>query len=55
VGLVVGVLGAIAGTLAGYEFRVRLVKATGGKDLPVALVEDVIAVGCAFMIVSRFS
>src|ERR1700694_4140841 len=29
-GLVVGVVGAIAGTLGGYEFRVRLVRATGG-------------------------
>jgi uncharacterized membrane protein len=54
-GLVAGVLGAIAGTLGGYEFRVRLVKATGGKDLPIALVEDVIAIGGAFLIVSQAS
>lgn len=46
-GLVAGVVGAIAGTLGGYEFRARLVKATGGKDLPIALLEDVIAVGGA--------
>jgi uncharacterized membrane protein len=55
VGLVVGVIGAIAGTFGGYEFRVRRVKATGGKDLPIALLEDVIAIGGAFLIVSRFS
>jgi len=55
VGLVAGVAGAIVGTLGGYEFRVRLVKATGGKDLPIALLEDVIAIGGAFLLVSRFS
>jgi uncharacterized membrane protein len=51
--LIAGVLGAIAGTLGGYEFRVRLVKATGGKDLPIALLEDAIAIGGALLIVSR--
>ncbi|HVT93436.1 MAG TPA: DUF4126 family protein [Bryobacteraceae bacterium] len=50
-GLVLGVLGAIAGTLGGYEFRARLVRATGGKDLPIAVLEDVIAVGAAILIV----
>ena len=53
-GLLAGVLGAIAGTLGGYEFRARLVKATGGNDLPIALLEDAIAIGGAFFIVSRF-
>ena len=51
VGLVLGILGAIAGTLGGYEARVRLVKAIGGNDLPIALAEDVIALGGAFLIV----
>ena len=50
-----GAIGAVAGTLGGYEFRSRLVKATGGKDLPIALLEDVIAIGGAFLIVSRLS
>jgi uncharacterized membrane protein len=54
-GLVAGALGGTAGTLGGYEFRSRLVKATGGKDLPIALLEDLIAVGGAILIVSRFS
>lgn len=54
-GLLAGVLGAIAGTLGGYEFRARLVRAIGGKDLPIALLEDAIAVGGAFLIVSRVS
>jgi len=52
-GLVAGALGGVAGTLGGYEFRARLVKAIGGNDLPIALLEDVIAVGGALLIVSR--
>jgi uncharacterized membrane protein len=43
-GLIAGALGAVAGTLGGYEFRSRLVKAIGGRDLPIALFEDAIAV-----------
>jgi len=52
-GLLAGAIGAVAGTLGGYEFRSRLVKAIGGKDLPIALLEDVIAIGGAFLIVSQ--
>ena len=48
-------IGAVAGTFGGYEFRVRLVKAIGGKDLPIALLEDLIAVGGAILIVNLFS
>ena len=55
VGLIAGVIGAIAGTFGGYEFRAWLVKATGGKDLPIALLEDAIAIGGAVLMVSRFS
>ncbi len=54
-GLVLGVIGAVAGTLGGYEFRMRLVKATGGKDLPIALLEDAIAIVGAVLIVTRFA
>jgi uncharacterized membrane protein len=53
-GLVAGALGGVAGTLAGYQFRARLVKAIGGKDLPIALLEDVIAILGAVSIVSQF-
>jgi uncharacterized membrane protein len=50
-GLVAGALGAVAGTLGGYELRARLVRAIGGNDLPVALLEDAIAIGSAIWIV----
>ena len=52
-GLAAGAIGGVAGTLGGYEFRSRLVKATGGRDFPIALLEDAIAIGGAFWIVSR--
>ena len=54
-GIIAGVFGAVAGTFGGYNFRTGLVKATGGKDLPIALLEDAIAIGGAFLIVSRYS
>jgi uncharacterized membrane protein len=54
-GLLAGALGGVVGTLGGYEFRARLVRAIGGKDLPIALFEDAIAVGGAVLIVTRFS
>ena len=54
-GALAGALGAVAGTLGGYELRMRLVRAIGGKDLPIALLEDVIAIGAAAWIVCQFS
>jgi uncharacterized membrane protein len=43
-GLIAGVVGSVLGTLGGYEARKRLVTAVGGKDLPIALLEDVVAI-----------
>ena len=54
-GLLLGVVGAIAGTLSGYELRRRLVARSGGKDLPVALLEDALAIGGAAIVVLRSS
>jgi uncharacterized membrane protein len=51
-GLVLGAIGAVAGTLGGYEFRARLARAAG-RDLPIALLEDAIAIALAFFVVSR--
>jgi uncharacterized membrane protein len=50
-GLIAGVIGAVIGTYGGYEARKRLVAATGGRDLPIALVEDAVAVIGALLIV----
>lgn len=54
-GLVAGVLGAVAGTLGGAEARARLVAAIGGWDLPIALLEDAVAVfgGLAIVMAAR--
>lgn len=54
-GLIAGMIGAVAGTFGGYEARARLTRAFGGKDLPVALLEDLVAIGSAILIVSQFS
>lgn len=52
-GLIAGAVGAVAGTLGGAEARSRLVKATGGKDLPIALLEDAIAIIGGILIVTH--
>jgi len=53
-GAVLGVAGGIAGAFAGYQARTRLVKALKVPDLVVALLEDAVAIGGSFFIVSRF-
>jgi len=45
-----GIVGAVLGTLGGAEARTRLVAANGGRDRPIALVEDVVAVGGGFLV-----
>jgi uncharacterized membrane protein len=47
-----GAVGAVLGTLGGYQARKRLVAAIGGKDLPIALLEDAVAVLGGFAIVA---
>ena len=49
-GAIAGAIGAVIGTLGGADVRARLAKAFG-KDLPAALIEDVVAVGGAALIV----
>jgi uncharacterized membrane protein len=51
-GLIVGAIGAVVGTLGGAEFRGRLARAAG-RDLPIALLEDAIAIALAFWVVTR--
>ena len=46
-GLALGAVGAVLGTLGGYEVRRWLARAFG-RDLPAALIEDVFALVVAF-------
>jgi uncharacterized membrane protein len=52
-GMVLGGLGGLVGAFVGYEARRRLVTGLGVKDTVVAVVEDLIAIGLAFLFVSR--
>ncbi|MFT4251832.1 MAG: DUF4126 family protein [Caulobacter sp.] len=54
VGAVLGVIGAVAGTLGGAAARGKLAAAFK-RDTPAALIEDVIALGGAYLIVSAVS
>jgi len=49
-GAVLGGVGGIAGAFAGYEVRTRLVKALEVPDLVVALLEDSVAIGGAYLL-----
>lgn len=50
IGLILGAIGAVLGTFAGAELRARLATALN-RDLPAALIEDIVAVLAAFLIV----
>ena len=50
-GVVGGVVGAVIGTLGGRAVRGRLA-ASFGQDRPAALIEDAVAIGGAFLIMS---
>ena len=50
IGAIAGMVGAIIGTLGGRAVRGRLAAAFG-SDRPAAIVEDLIAIGGAFLIV----
>jgi uncharacterized membrane protein len=51
-GLVMGGIGGLIGAFAGYEFRRRLVSGLKFKDMIIAVLEDLIAIGLALLIVS---
>ena len=53
-GILLGAIGAVIGTIGGAAVRARLAHAFG-KDLPAALLEDAVALGSAILIVSRFA
>ena len=50
-GTAAGAVGAVLGTLGGRAARGRLA-ASFGQDRPAALIEDVVAIGGAFLIIS---
>jgi uncharacterized membrane protein len=54
IGAVLGAVGGVVGAFAGYHARTGLVKALKVSDLPIALLEDAIAIGGAIVIVSLF-
>jgi uncharacterized membrane protein len=49
-GVTCGIFGAVAGTYGGAAARSALVKAIGGRDLPIALSEDAVAVTLATLL-----
>ena len=53
-GVVLGACGGLAGCFAGYRARTGIVKALGTRDIYVALLEDLTAVGGSLWVVSRF-
>jgi uncharacterized membrane protein len=53
-GVVLGIVGTLGGTFGGYQVRHQIVGGLKIKDLPIALIEDVFAVGGGLLIVSRF-
>ena len=52
---VVGVTGALAGAFGGYYARHFLVKRAGLPDFPIAMTEDLVAVGGAFCLVRQMA
>jgi len=53
VGALLGGVGGIIGAFAGYETREKLVAALNIKDIFIALLEDLVAIGLACFFVSR--
>ena len=52
-GAILGGTGGVIGAFLGYETRKRLVKSLHTKDFFVAICEDLVAIGLAFLLVLR--
>jgi uncharacterized membrane protein len=50
-GALLGAVGAVIGAFSGYEVRKRLVRELDVRDTAVAISEDLIAIGLAYLIV----
>jgi uncharacterized membrane protein len=53
-GALLGAVGGVVGCFVGFYARTRLTKSLGTRGIYVALLEDLVAVGGCFWIVSRF-
>ena len=53
VGAVLGVIGAVVGTYAGYHLRKAIVAGLHSPDFVIALIEDVVAIGGGLFLASR--
>lgn len=53
IGAALGAIGAIAGAFAGYGLRKRLTTGLNVKDIFIAIPEDLIALGLAWLLVTR--
>jgi len=51
-GAVLGGIGGVVGAFAGYQARSRLVRGLGVKDVFIAILEDLVAIGSAYLLVS---
>jgi uncharacterized membrane protein len=52
-GALAGAAAAVIGAFAGYEIRKRLVEGLNTKDIFIALLEDLVAIGLACLFVTR--
>ena len=52
-GVVLGIIGSVAGAFGGYHVRRYLTTQAKLPDLPVALVEDLVAIGAGLVIVAH--
>jgi len=51
IGAVLGAIGGVIGAFAGYQARTRLVRGFKVKDVMIAVPEDLLAVGLAYVLV----
>jgi len=54
IGCALGAVGGVIGAFAGYQARTGLVRALQVGDVVIAVLEDVVAIGGALLIVTRF-
>jgi uncharacterized membrane protein len=53
-GAILGAVGGVVGCFMGYQARTGLVKSLSTRDLYVALLEDLVAIGGCLWVLSRF-